>query len=48
MDRASPAPTTTPSMVVSVRVVMTFNPLTPGISGIRTITTSGAAAMVIN
>ena len=37
-----------PEMVVSVRVVMTFNPLTPGISGIRTITTSGAAAMVIN
>ncbi len=37
-----------PDMVVSVRVVMTFNPLTPGISGIRTITTSGAAAMVIN
>lgn len=35
-------------MVVSVRLVMTFNPLTPGLSGIDTITTSGAAAMVIN
>jgi Flp pilus assembly protein TadG len=35
-------------MVVSVRVVMTFHPLTPGLSGIDTITTSGAAAMVIN
>lgn len=35
-------------MVVSVRVVMTFNPLTPGLSGIDTVTTAGAAAMVIN
>jgi hypothetical protein len=35
-------------MVVSVRIVMTFNPLTPGLSGIDTITTAGAAAMVIN
>jgi hypothetical protein len=35
-------------MVVSVRVVMTFQPLTPGISGIDTITTSGSASMVIN
>jgi TadE-like protein len=35
-------------MVVSVRVVMTFNPITPGISGIDTITTAGSAAMVID
>jgi hypothetical protein len=34
--------------LVSVRVVLTFNPITPGASGINTITTSGAATMVIN
>jgi hypothetical protein len=34
--------------VVSVRVVLTFNPITPGASGITTITTSGAATMVQN
>ena len=36
------------NMVVSVRVRLTFMPITPGISGIGTITTSGSAAMVIN
>jgi Flp pilus assembly protein TadG len=36
------------SNVVSVRVVLTFTPITPGLSGIGTITTSGSAAMVIN
>jgi len=35
-------------MVVSVRVVMTFSPLTPGLSVIGTITTTGAASMAIN
>jgi hypothetical protein len=35
-------------MVVSVRVRMTFVPVTPGISTIDTITTSGYAAMVID
>lgn len=35
-------------MVVSVRVRMTFVPITPGISGMSTITTSGYAAMVID
>jgi Flp pilus assembly protein TadG len=36
------------SNVVSVRVVLTFTPITPVLSGIGTITTSGSAAMVIN
>ncbi len=35
-------------MVVSVRAVITFLPITPGISGIGAVTTSGSAAMVIN
>jgi hypothetical protein len=34
--------------LVSVRVVLTFNPITPGLSGIKAITASGAATMVIN
>lgn len=36
------------SNVVSVRVELTFTPITPVLSGIGTITTSGSAAMVIN
>ncbi len=36
------------NMVVSVRVRMTFMPITPGISGIGSITNFGSAAMVIN
>jgi TadE-like protein len=34
--------------LVSVRVVLTFNPITPGASGITTITASGAATMAQN
>ena len=34
--------------LVSVRVVLTFNPITPGASGIQTITASGAATMAQN
>ena len=36
------------SNVVSVRVELTFTPITPVLSGIGTITTSGSAAMVVN
>jgi Flp pilus assembly protein TadG len=34
--------------LVSVRAVLTFNPFTPGMSQIGTITTSGSATMVSN
>ena len=34
--------------LISVRVVMTFTPFTPGLSQIGTITTSGSATMVSN
>jgi Flp pilus assembly protein TadG len=34
--------------LISVRVVLTFTPFTPGISQIGTITTSGSATMVSN
>jgi hypothetical protein len=34
--------------LISVRVVLTFTPFTPGLSQIGTITTSGSATMVSN
>ncbi len=34
--------------LISVRVVMTFTPFTPGLSQVGTITTSGSATMVSN
>ena len=37
-----------PSMNVSVRVTLTFLPITPGVSGFKSITTTGLASMVIN
>jgi Flp pilus assembly protein TadG len=37
-----------PGNLISVRVVLTFTPFTPGLSQIGTITTSGSATMVSN
>jgi Flp pilus assembly protein TadG len=37
-----------PQMNVSVRVTLTFSPITPVVSGMKSITTSGLASMVIN
>ncbi len=42
------AGTGAPGNLISVRVVLTFTPFTPGLSQLGTITTSGSATMVSN